>query len=161
MTVERLAGGAEDGAAVKDRQDLLLRPRYGPVPKLEMASVFLFPILVQVNEDIDPPVQAKLLVVAEVGMDLQQTARPDLVQTASSVIRIRQHTPNPRQGLQKLEHRAAVHEPKHIPNWAGQLLHNIEGQLLALIYVAVGMPFRIPWLGKRLKRGLSHLNRQE
>src|SRR6202522_2398712 len=98
-----------------------------------MAAVLFFPILVQIYKDVDAPVQPELLVVAEGGMDLEQATWPNLVETASGEIRIGQHTPDPRQGLQKLEHGAAIQEPQHIPNRLGQPLHHIEGQLLSLV----------------------------
>src|ERR1700733_6055895 len=71
MTVKRNTRRAEDGAAVEDRQDLLLRSRHLPIPQLEMAAVLFLPILVEINEDIDAPIQPQTLVVAEVCVDFQ------------------------------------------------------------------------------------------
>src|ERR1700739_3202666 len=57
MAVVRVVGGAEDSAAVEDRQDLLLRPGHLAIPELEMAAVFFVPVLVQIDQDVDAPIE--------------------------------------------------------------------------------------------------------
>src|ERR1700722_16328153 len=53
MTVERNTRRAEDGAAIKHRQNLFYRSRHLAIPQLEMASVFFLPVFVQIDQDID------------------------------------------------------------------------------------------------------------
>ena len=126
-----------------------------------MSPVLFFPVFIQINQNIDAPVQPQSLVVAEVGVYFQQAARPDLMQTSAGVVGIGQHAGDSCQCFEKLEHRPAVQEVENIANRRRQLLHRIECQLLALVYVRVREPCCFFGLWEIPERGFRHLDGQE
>src|SRR5713226_401565 len=54
-----------------------------------MAAVLLFPILVQVNQHVEPAVELQLRMDVEVGVDLEKPARLDLMQPPTTKVGIR------------------------------------------------------------------------
>src|SRR5271170_622785 len=108
MAVKRGRSCAEDSAPVKERQNLLLGSGHVLVPELEVASVFLFPILVQVDQDIDAAVELELGMQVVIGVDRKLATGLDLMQSAAYEIGIGDDTLNAGERFEKLEHRAAV-----------------------------------------------------
>ena len=125
----RETGGAEDGAAVKNRQDLLFSLRHLAIPKFEMAAVFFLPILIKVNQNIDTPVELELLMLVEVGVDRKFAARLDLMQTAADIIRVGNDALDPGKRFQKLEHRAGIQEVENVAHRRREILDDVKGQL--------------------------------
>ena len=62
-------GSTEDGAAIENWQNLLPCGTHITVPKLEMTAVLFLPILVQVNQKINAPIEFELSVSIKVDMN--------------------------------------------------------------------------------------------
>src|SRR3990167_3099896 len=101
VPVKVFAGGGKDGQPVENRQDLVTAERRVLVPQFQITAVFLFPVLVQVQQDVDAPVQKGGVVVIEVGVEFEQTPSADLVQTTTTQCRIGNQVRNARDPFQK------------------------------------------------------------
>ena len=159
--MERHACGAEDGASVEDGQNFLLRPLHLAVPQFEVAAVFFFPILVQIDQNIDAAVQAKTVVITEVGVHFQKSSGLDLVQSSANVGGVGQHTLNPGQRLKKFEHGAGIEEVENIPDRGRQFFYRIESQFLVLIHIFVCKPVHFFRLRKIAECGFGHIDGEE
>ena len=53
-----------------------------------MTAVFVFPILIQVDQHIDPTIQMGSRMFIKIGVDFQHTAGFDLMEAASFIIGI-------------------------------------------------------------------------
>ena len=147
MTMIGETGGAEDGAAVEDRQDLLLGLRHLAIPELEVTTVLLFPILVEIDQNVDAPVELELVVLVEVGVDGKFAPGLNLVQPAPDIIGIGDNTLDARKRFEKLEQRAGVQKVKYIAHRRRQVLHHIKGQF-SFIGIVELVPLQLLGLGK-------------
>src|SRR5579862_3616210 len=108
MAVVRKGRCREDGASVEDRQNLLLATGNVLVPELEVTAVFLFPILVQIQEEVQTPVETVCGVVREVDVDAQFSAALDAVEATSHELRVGDQFRNIRQLFQEAQKRSRV-----------------------------------------------------
>ena len=92
MAVIGEVGGAKHHEAVEHRQDPRLATRHVPVPQLEVATVLIAPIFVQIYEEIEATIQLQFGMDIEVSVYLQEAARLNLVKTTTAEIRIRNQT---------------------------------------------------------------------
>ena len=84
MTVIGIGIGIENNAAVEHRQYAFFAGLHFLVPQLQLAAPILFPVFVQVDKHIDPPLPVAVMRVdGEVGMDIQESAAGGLVDTAA------------------------------------------------------------------------------
>src|SRR5687768_9279307 len=105
MTVIRKIGRREDDTSIEERKHTLFTTRHRAIPQLEMATVFFGPILVEVEQKIEPSIEIETFVFVEVGVNGETAAALDLMESAADEIRIRQKTGNPGHPLEKGEHR--------------------------------------------------------
>src|SRR5688572_30985212 len=114
VAMKRMVGGAEHDGAVEDRQDPLLTAHHLAIPQLEMAAVFLLPIAVQIDQQIEPAVEAQFGMPIEIGVHLEKAAGQDLVWPGASVVGVRNEAVDPGQRLQELQNRHRVHVQQEI-----------------------------------------------
>jgi hypothetical protein len=160
MSVIREAGGVEDRAPVEDGKDLLLCARHLPVPELEVPAVLFLPVLVQVDEDINAPVELESVVAIEVRMHLKPAPRIDLVQTASDVVWVGDDALYSGDCLEKLQHGPAVEKVKDVTVGLRQLFDHIEGELSFLLRVEL-LPGQLPRRGELSQGRFRRLRGQE
>ena len=104
----RAIGDVEDHHATEGRCDRVRALSHLRVPELELAAPARLPALVQVEQEVDSPVQIQQWVDVEVGVDSEEAARPQLVQSAPEQVGIAHEAGNPGQLLEELDHRPAV-----------------------------------------------------
>src|SRR5882672_5305067 len=80
-----------------------------------MPAVALFPILIEIDQQIDPPVQVKIRMFVEVGMDLQKASPPDLMKTSPAEIRVRDQSVDPRKGAEVFQEGLSVQKMNQFP----------------------------------------------
>src|SRR5262245_22238817 len=114
MAMERPVRGAEDAAAIVNRQELADTTTHGAVPQFEVALVSFLPIFVEVENEIDAAVQLESAVVIKIGMDLQEAAGHDLVKPAPFKVRVRDQAVDSREHLQEIEKCGAVELVKDV-----------------------------------------------
>ena len=93
----------KDHAAVKAGKDLGFTFGHAGVPKLELPAERLAPILVQIKQDVDPPIDLQIRMQVKVGMDLQEAAPFYLVQAAAPQVRIWDQAGDACKRLEKVE----------------------------------------------------------
>ena len=89
----------EDHATVKNRQDSVNAVRHLLVPEFQMSAVFLFPVLIQVEQEIQPAIKFEFRVAVEVGVNFKKAARLYLMKAAPGKVWIRNESFDARQGL--------------------------------------------------------------
>src|SRR5713101_8304008 len=80
--------GPENHKSIEHRQNLRLAPGHITVPELKMTAIFLAPILVQVEQHIEAPVETVTRMLVKVGMDCELSPPHDLVKPAPVEARI-------------------------------------------------------------------------
>lgn len=74
-----------------------------------MPAVLLTPLFVQIDEHVQPPVEFQLRVHVEVNVNVQESTRLDLMQSASAEIGIGDQAVDSGQSLQKEQHLEPIH----------------------------------------------------
>jgi uncharacterized protein (DUF1684 family) len=75
MSVIRKVRRAKDHHPIEYRQNLGLATTHIPVPEFQVAAVFLPPIFVQIQEQIEPPIEAVIPMFVKIGMYRKFTPR--------------------------------------------------------------------------------------
>src|SRR6516162_1637 len=88
MTVVGEVCRTEDHHPIENWQYLGFATGHIAIPQLQMSAPFLAPVLVEVEEEIQAPVQVVGPVPVEVGMNSQLTTAHDLMESASVKSRI-------------------------------------------------------------------------
>src|SRR4029077_13930359 len=109
MAVKRTVGGGEDDGAIEDWQDAFSARLTIPIPQLEVASVLLFPILVEIDQHVQTTIEFELRMNVEVGVHFEKSARLDLMETAPAEVWIGNHPVDPRERLEPQQHLERVH----------------------------------------------------
>src|SRR4051794_451699 len=86
MSVKGRVGRRENPRAIDRRQDLLAACAHVAIPKLEMPAVLIAPILVEIDEHVQPAIEFQLRMDVEVGVNLQESAGLDLMQSAAAEV---------------------------------------------------------------------------
>src|ERR1043166_1773519 len=94
---------AEDHAPIEDRKHAAFALCHLAVPELEMTSVLLFPLAIQIDDDVEATVELQLLVPVEICVDLEEAAGHNLVQTAALIVGIGNEALDPGKRFQELE----------------------------------------------------------
>src|SRR5882762_9530815 len=103
VTVVGEIGGPKNHEPIEHRQNLRLASGHVAVPQLQVTAEILAPILVQVEQQIEAPVETVTRMLVEVGMDGQLSSRHDLVQPAAVEARIGYEIVDPRYAAEKFE----------------------------------------------------------
>src|SRR5690606_33077912 len=106
VPVIRIAQRAEDQRTAGDRKHATLAARHVPSPQLDVATVLLPPVTVEVEEEVQAPVELEDRVSVEVRVDPQHPATADLMDAAALHVRIGDEVLDPRQPLQETDERA-------------------------------------------------------
>jgi hypothetical protein len=109
MTVQGEIRGAEDDGAVEDGQDLPLAARHVAIPQLEMPPVLLLPVLVEVDEQVEPAIELQQGVPVEVHVHLEEAAGKDLMRPRAAVVGVRNEPFDPGQRLQEPQDGGGIH----------------------------------------------------
>src|SRR6188474_912968 len=131
MTVVAEVRRVEDDGAVEDRRDPLHAPFSGSVPQLQVPAPLLCPILIQVDEQVQPAIEIQALVEVEIGMDTEGAARSNLVKSAATQVGIRNEAWNPRQRLEERHERRGVELGEYHSRRATEMLE-VFGRVLTL-----------------------------
>ncbi len=123
----RRARRVEDGAAIEERQDLLPSHTHISLPKLKVPAIFLFPVFVQIDQNVDPAIEFKLRMPVKVRMHGKFASWLDLVQAAPSIIGVGSQALDPGQRFQKPKHGPAIQKIKNIAVSSGQIFHQVKG----------------------------------
>jgi hypothetical protein len=129
MAVIGEIGGGEDHHPIEDRENPRGALRHGLVPELEVAAVLLRPIVVEIEQDVEPSIEWKSTVPVEVGMDLQEAVTPDLVKAAAFVVRVRDQTGDAGQSFQEVDEHLAVELGEEMAGGGTHLLRVRQSQL--------------------------------
>src|SRR6476469_7723938 len=108
MAVITVEGRIEDDSATEDGTDANDALLHLPIPKLELPSILLAPLLIQVNEEIEAAFKLQPAVNIEVCVNSKMASALRFVQATTFKVRICDQTLDPRQLLEKTEERAAV-----------------------------------------------------
>src|SRR5437588_4674175 len=100
MPVIRRVARRKDHRAVENRENSLHAAAPVAVPQLEMAAVLLAPVLVEVDQHVEPPIQLQFGMDVEVGVDFEEAAGLDLMQAAAAEIWIGDQPIDARERLQ-------------------------------------------------------------
>src|SRR4029078_3110778 len=117
--VEGEIGRVEDHAAVEGGIDAPHALRHRGIPELELAAPCGLPVPGEVEDEIEPRVEAEPGVVVEVGMDPQASARLEVPQAPRDV-RIGQEALAARELLQELQEDARVEVMEGMPGEASE-----------------------------------------
>src|SRR5436309_1924708 len=104
MAVQRTIGCGEDDGPIEQRENALADLAHVRVPQLEMAAELFAPLLVQVDQHVQPAIELQLRMDIEVGVDLQKSAGLDLMQSPAAEVRIGYQSVDARQLLEKQQH---------------------------------------------------------
>ena len=103
--MKRIRLGIENHASIEHRQNAAHFVLHGLVPNLQAATITFIPILVEIYQDIHPPVQMQLRMNPEIGMDSQFPTGRNFMKAATIEIWIGQKTLHRCEPLQKLQER--------------------------------------------------------
>lgn len=81
MPVEGKVCGVEDDAAVEKGQNFFAELGHIFVPEFEVSAVFLLPILVQVDQQVETPIELEAIVTAKVNVHLEIASWLNLMQS--------------------------------------------------------------------------------
>src|SRR5436309_10583632 len=104
VAVKRRIGCGEDDCAIENRKDALARLPPAAIPQLQVTAVLLRPLLVEIDQHVQAPIELQLRMDVEVRVDLQKAARLDLMQAATAEIRIRDQPVDSCKSLQPEQH---------------------------------------------------------
>src|SRR5204863_1088317 len=88
MSVKRRVGRRENHRAIEERRDSLPALRDIAIPQLELPAPLVAPVLVDVDQHVQTPIDLQLRMDVEVGVNLQESPGLDLMQTAAAEIGI-------------------------------------------------------------------------
>jgi hypothetical protein len=103
MTMVRAICRDEDDKAVEDRSDSLHAPSHVIIPQLKVPTPGFMPSGVEVEQDVEPPIQVQAGVHAEVCMNSEAAPALDLMKSAALKEGIGHEPSGTRQHLQKLD----------------------------------------------------------
>jgi hypothetical protein len=103
MAMKRIVRGAENNAAIEHGQYLANAPVHIAVPQFEVAAILFSPVLVQIEKDVEAPVQTELLVSIEVGVHLEVSASLNPMQPPALEVGVGDEAVNTRQGLENTD----------------------------------------------------------
>src|SRR5947209_17669498 len=116
MSVKRRIGRRKNHRAVENRQDLLAAGGLIALPKLQMSAVLVAPILVEIHEHVQAAIELQFRMNVEVGVNLQKSARLDLMQAAAAEVRIGDQSLDAGERLQPQQHLERVHVVQKVAN---------------------------------------------
>src|SRR5574338_721641 len=160
MPVIRLRRRAEDHATVEDRQNALRASLHLAVPELEVTSVLLAPIRVQVQQQVEATVQTQPPVPVEVGVDLEKAVALDLMQTAADEVRVGNHAVDAGEPLEEFAYRRRIELREHVPRRAAHLGLGVRREL-GFGTGPESLPIDVPRRGKFLEHLVEDLGRHE
>src|SRR5262249_8347006 len=94
---------------------------HAAVPQLEVSSVFLLPVPVEVDEHVDSAVEAKLFVPIEVGVNLEKSSPQNLVEATAKKVRIGNETADAGDSLERRDEDRGVQFVDEMPRQRPQL----------------------------------------
>jgi len=101
--VVRPVRDVEDYSSVVGRQDLPNAPGHVGRPELQVAAVFILPVTIQIDQNVQPSIQRKRAMAAEVCVDPKLAATRDLMEPTPVEVRVGNEILDPCQLLQKLQ----------------------------------------------------------
>ena len=104
----------ENDTTIIHRKNFLQARLHVDIPKLQVTAVFLFPVVVQINNNIQPALNIKLFVQPEVRVHTQETTRFRFMQSATAEIRIGYQTFDAGEFFKKLQHGCRVEGAENI-----------------------------------------------
>src|SRR5262249_11849992 len=93
-------------------------------------AVLFFPVLVEVDEDVDAALEIELGVMVKVRVHAQLAAGLDLMESSADVVWIGNDALDAGKNLEELDHRTAVEEEENIARAGRPALYTGKGQLL-------------------------------
>jgi hypothetical protein len=88
MAMERGLRSREHNTPVEQRSDPLHRTLELIIPELEVTPVLVGPLPVEVEDQVEAPVETQLIVTVEVGVDVEEATVLDLVEPAADEVRV-------------------------------------------------------------------------
>ena len=160
MPVERDVRGAEHDRPVEDGRDPPLASGHRAGPQLEMAAILVLPRLVQVDEQVQAPVEVQQRVPVEVDVHLEEPAGHDLMRPRAAEVRIGDQPANPGERLEELQHRGRAHLVEEALEVGAQRRLVPVAELL-LRRVVESLPLDLVGAGKLRQHGLQGLLGEE
>src|SRR5207253_1494877 len=78
-------------------------------PQLEMSAPFFTPIAVEIDQQVEAPVELQLGMDVEVGVNFQKSARLDLMESAAAEVGVGNQSVDPGQRFEPQQHLEGVH----------------------------------------------------
>jgi hypothetical protein len=160
MAVVSEVSRSENHHPVEYRQYLGLALGHAAIPKFQMSAVFLAPVFVQIQDQVQAPIQAIFGMFVEVGMNTELPSPHDLVKSASVETGVGNEILDSRHAAQEFEECHGVQMIEEQPS------NRAEGCLfgrrqLDLARVIELLPANLIWLWEFRKHRVEHVGIQE
>src|SRR6188474_2394083 len=107
MPVVAEVGRVEDDDPVEDRRDGFHALLAGTIPELQLAAPGGIPVLIEIQQKIEPPPEVQTGMQIEVRVDAEGAFATDLVQTAAADMRIGNQSLDAGQTFEKVQKQTA------------------------------------------------------
>src|SRR6267143_1885274 len=121
--------GSEHHEPIEHRQNLRLASSHVTIPELKMTAILLAPILVQVEQQIEAPVETVKRMLVEVSMDCELTSPHDLVKPAPVEAGIGYEVGNSCYAADKFEERDGIQVVQEKPSGRAERRLGGRGEL--------------------------------
>ena len=108
MSVKTVQRRVEDDRSPEDRLNANCAVAHVLVPELELATIVIRPVFIQVDEQVQSTFEAQPLVDIEIRMDAKMTTTLGLMQAAAVEVRIRDESLDAGQLLEETKEGLAV-----------------------------------------------------
>jgi len=122
VAVKRSRRGIENNASVEDRFDAKAAFAHRLIPDFEISSVFLFPLFVQVDQNVETTLKLQLRVTVEIGMDVEVTSLVDLMKAPASKVGVRNQTRDASQIFEKSDEGSRIKGVEKHPSCGRHIL---------------------------------------
>ena len=149
VAVERGVGGGEDHQPVEDGKDPLHGALHADVPQLEVAAPLVLPVAVEVEQRVEAAVDVQPVVDVEVGVDLQEAAPFDLVESTAEVVGVGEEPVDPGQPFEEVHEDGRVALVQQVTGVGAEVPVVGDGQLdgvgaVGVVPVVVAVPLLGP-----------------
>src|SRR4051794_28003260 len=159
MAVKAIQVGVENDCATEDRRDADHTLLHSFVPKLKLATEVIGPILVQIDQQVQSPLNAQPTVNVKIGVNAEVAAALGLVETSSVEVRIGEEARDPCKFFEKAQKCLAVELGKEVLDQTGGYFSRRELKLEPLL---VPVKKRLAFVRRELSENAAkHLFVQE
>lgn len=119
--------GVETHHPVEARYEARNLAAHVVLPDLEGPAPLLAPVLVEIDQDVQPALKVELRMVVEIGMDIEMPAIGDHMDAAAGEVRVRDQPVDAGQPLQKHQERPRIERVEEVARVGRQAFGNVLG----------------------------------